>query len=65
MTAEAYAKYVVEMRHKFADIVQVICDEPHLYYRGWGSKRTKLLLKVHQIGVVLILWQRLQPHVVN
>ena len=26
MTAEAYAKYVVEMRHKFADIVQVICD---------------------------------------
>lgn len=45
MTAEAYAKYIVEMRHKFADIVQVICDEPHLYYRGWGSKRTQAFVQ--------------------
>lgn len=40
MTAEAYAKYIVDMRSKFPDILQVICDEPHLYYRGFNSKRT-------------------------
>ena len=41
MTAEAYAKYIGDMRSKFTDIVQVICDEPHLYYRGFNSKRTQ------------------------
>lgn len=44
MTAEAYAKYIVEMRNKFHDIVQVICDEPHLYYRGFNSKRTQAFI---------------------
>ena len=41
MTAEAYAKYSGLMHKQFADIVQIICDEPHLYYRGWLSKRTQ------------------------
>ena len=41
MTAEAYASYIREMRNTFHDIVQVICDEPHLYYRGFNSKRTQ------------------------
>ena len=45
MTAEAYAKHIVEMRQKFPDIIQVICDEPHLYYRGWNSKRTQAFVQ--------------------
>ena len=45
MTAEAYAKYIEDMRNKFSDILQVICDEPHLYYRGFNSKRTQAFVK--------------------
>lgn len=41
MTAEAYMKYAKDMFHKFPDILQVVCDEPHLYYRGFLSKRTQ------------------------
>lgn len=45
MTAEAYAKHILDMRNKFFDIVQIICDEPHLYYRGWTSKRTQAFVQ--------------------
>src|SRR5690606_40315598 len=29
------------MLAEFPDIVQIVCDEPHLYYRGFNSKRTQ------------------------
>lgn len=41
MTAEAFAKYGADMFQKYPDILQIICDEPHLYYRGFLSKRTQ------------------------
>lgn len=45
MTAEAYTAYIKTMRGLFPDIVQVICDEPHLYYRGFNSKRTQAFVQ--------------------
>ena len=41
MTAEAYAKYASKLHIKYPDIIQIVCDEPHIYYRGWKSKRTQ------------------------
>lgn len=45
MSAESYAKYHSEMYEKFPEIKHVICDESHLYYRGWTSKRTQAFAK--------------------
>lgn len=41
MTAEAYSKYSSTMYKRYPDIALVVCDEPHMYYRGWTSKRTQ------------------------
>lgn len=41
MTAEGFAKHYAWMLAEFPDIVQIVCDEPHLYYRGFNSKRTQ------------------------
>lgn len=41
MTAEAFAKHYKKMKADFADIIQIVCDEPHLYYRGFKSQRTQ------------------------
>lgn len=40
MTAEAFKTFYSDMKEKFSDIFQIMCDEPHLYYRGFTSKRT-------------------------
>lgn len=45
MTAEGFAKHYLEMKQHFKDIVQIVCDEPHLYYRGFYSKRTQFFVK--------------------
>lgn len=44
MTAESFKSYYVEMKAKFLDIFQIVCDEPHLYYRGFKSARTKFFV---------------------
>lgn len=45
MTAEAFAAQYAGMIKKFPDIIQIVCDEPHLYYRGFNSKRTQFFVK--------------------
>ena len=45
MTAEGYAKYAETMHNKYPDIIQIVCDEPHIYYRGWKSKRTQTFVQ--------------------
>lgn len=44
MTAEAFKAYYLDMIAKFPDIFQIVCDEPHLYYRGFNSARTKFFV---------------------
>lgn len=44
MTAEAFKSYYLDMKAKFPDIFQIVCDEPHLYYRGFSSARTKFFV---------------------
>lgn len=45
MTAESFTKHYLWMKEEFPDIVQIVCDEPHLYYRGFNSKRTQFFVK--------------------
>lgn len=40
-TAEGYAAHIHQMQKTFDNIKEIFCDEPHLYYRGWKSKRTQ------------------------
>lgn len=44
MTAEAFKSFYLEMKGKFQDISQIVCDEPHLYYRGFNSARTQFFV---------------------
>lgn len=44
MTAEGFKKHFTDMIEKFPDIFQIVCDEPHLYYRGFNSARTKFFV---------------------
>ncbi|URG13804.1 hypothetical protein [Acinetobacter phage vB_AbaS_TCUP2199] len=44
MTAEAFKAYYKEMKVKYPDILQIVCDEPHLYYRGFNSARTQFFV---------------------
>lgn len=44
MTAEAFKAYYLDMIAKFPDIFQIMCDEPHLYYRGFKSARTQFFV---------------------
>lgn len=44
MTAEAFKKHFSDMIKKFPDIFQIVCDEPHLYYRGFNSARTNFFV---------------------
>lgn len=45
MTAEAYKAYAPYLHKTYPDILQIICDEPHLYYRGFKSKRTQAFVQ--------------------
>lgn len=44
MTAEAFKSFYLGMKEKFQDISQIVCDEPHLYYRGFNSARTQFFV---------------------
>ena len=44
MTPQAFVSYYKEMRVKFPDIFQIVCDEPHMYYRGFKSARTNFFV---------------------
>lgn len=44
MTAEAFKSYYGTMKGSFKDIIQIVCDEPHLYYRGFKSARTQFFV---------------------
>lgn len=45
MTAEAYASYSEQLHRTYPDIALIVCDEAHMYYRGWNSKRTQAFIQ--------------------
>lgn len=55
MSAESLGKYGAKMVQLYPNLLHIICDEPHLYYRGYTSKRTQsfinLVKKNPNIGV--------------
>lgn len=45
LTADSWASEYGDVIRRTHNPNVIICDEPHMYYRGWDSKRTKTFVK--------------------